>query len=106
MCPIFPYSFLFFFHVLPRAIENVRYGGNGQGLKGLEVLSEIMFMLSQVIQAGTPTDSIGPKTGSIGPKNPKIRVLIIIAFLGFFMVILGLNNILIVLIGFFRFGLA
>jgi len=27
-----------------------RYGGDGQGLKGLEVLSEIMFMLSQVIQ--------------------------------------------------------
>ena len=44
----------------------------------------------------------GPKTR----KNPKIRVIIIMAFFGNFMVILGLNNIFKFLIGFFRSGLA
>ena len=39
-------------------------------------------------------------------KSWKIMVIIIMAFFGIFMAILGLNNICIGLIGFFRSGLA
>ena len=44
--------------------------------------------------------------GKIMEKSWKIMVIIIMAFFGHFMVILGLNNILKFLIGFFRSGLA
>ena len=53
---------------------------------------------SRTLSAGdSPADGPAePKTR----KNPKIRVIIIMAFVGHFMVILGLNNIFKLLIGF------